>query len=385
MIDYELCKECGACQAICPVEAIKLNKNNFGFMEPVVDKEKCISCHLCDKICYQTRNIFNTTDNQVCYAARAENLEYSSTSRSGGGYRMLSDYMIKQYNAVIYGASLNGTEVIHERIVDADKLINLSGSKYVWSEHITCLKSVETDLKEGKHVVFSGLPCQVAALISYLKAKSTSTQNLLTCDIVCHGCPSNKLYKDYLIYQEKKHKTRIESIDFRNKRDFGWKTHIETLYTKKGMIHSDVWVRIFYSHLGLRNSCFDCEYKRKERVGDISLGDCWNIEKTDSIFNDDKGTSLILVNTDKGNRIMEEIKHFFILKNIDIHNYMQPALRQSVEKPSRYDEFWKSYVLNGFEYVLKEFVRYGVNRKVRFFFKFVYYRVNKIISNRIFK
>lgn len=379
MITSELCKGCGACQAVCPTDALLLTNNSNGFDIPRVDMSKCVHCELCEKACtYTQKDIFNNQYEQIALACRSRNIKFSNSSRSGGAFRTIADYYIREYNGIVYGAAKRGTHIYYERVVDAEKLFELSGSKYVWCDHTAHLKLIGEDLKKGHHVLVSGLPCQIAAVYSYLDILKINKEKLLTCDIVCHGCPSPKLYNDYLIHQKNRYHNEILAIDFRNKHDFGWKAHIETLTFAKRKVHSDIWTKIFYSHLGLRNSCFYCQYKSLRRVGDVSLADCWNIEKTKSQFNDDKGTSLILVNNANGRNIIETTKNRLLFESVEIVDFMQPALKKSVDKPAEYDVFWKDYECSGFEYVLKKYIKYDIKKKLRFIIKIAYYRFKKM-------
>lgn len=132
-----------------------------------------------------------------------------------------------------------------------------------------------------------------------MKIKKIDSSKLITIDIVCHGCPSKKVFDDYIDFQCRRYNDKLIEFQFRNKKDFGWIPHIETLYFQNKKVYSDIWSRTFYSHYALRNSCFSCEYKSTNRVGDISLADAWNIEKTDSCLNDAKGANLVLLNSGK--------------------------------------------------------------------------------------
>lgn len=381
MINSEYCKSCGACEAVCPVGALLLVEKRNGFKTPVIDSKECINCGLCHRACALTRAIIGDLDSkQEIFAARSNNVTFCSTSRSGGVFRTLAEYIVKHDYAVIYAAAQNGAIMEYERTEHSQNLFRFAGSKYVWIDHTYYLKKIGEDLNNGRIVLFSGLPCQVASVLAYLKIKRISCKNLLTCDIICHGCPSPRLFQDYLTYQESRYKDKIAAIDFRNKKIYGWKAHIETLYMNQKRIHSDIWAKIFYSHYGFRNSCFYCEYKDIKRVGDFTLGDCWNIEKTSSVLNDDNGTSLLFVNSKKGKQYLSGLKCDIYMERIDLRDFMQPALEKSVEKPSNYEAFWKAYEERGFTYILKNFIGYTFKRKFWFYIKHIYYRVTRLIK-----
>lgn len=376
MIDISLCRNCGACAEVCPVSALEMKLEKNGFKYPYLEKDKCIDCGLCHKVCDRMCSSSLKPVKQT-YAARSNSAEICGKCRSGGVFFVLADKVIRQFNGVVYGVSINGTDVEFSRVVECEQLESLVGSKYVWVDHTKKFKEIENDLNKGTVVLISGLPCQVDSIKNYLDIKNVNQEKLILCDIICHGAPSPKLYKDYICYQENKYGESVKFIDFRNKKNFGWKAHIETLYMKR-VIHSDLWTKIFYSHLGLKNSCFECPYKSKKRAGDISLGDCWNIEKSNLMFNDDKGTSLLLVNSDKGLYWIERILEKLDFDKIELKDYMQPALEKSVDSPTNYNKFWEDYEEYGFEYVLRRYVKYNWKKKLKCKLKIIYYKFNKM-------
>lgn len=377
MIENSLCKECGACMAVCPVGAIS-NEQKNGFTHPIINLDKCINCKLCDYACdLASNNVFKKSIKQKSYVARSKEPDYFMTSRSGGFFRTISEFYVRKYSAVVYGATVSGKKVDYERVDEVSRLNVFSGSKYVWCDHRKQLYNVAKDLQDSKIVIVSGLPCQISGVISFLKIKKIDSSKLITIDIVCHGCPSKKVFDDYIDFQCRRYNDKLIEFQFRNKKDFGWSPHIETLYFQNKKVYSDIWTRTFYSHYALRNSCFSCEYKSTNRVGDISLADAWNIEKTDSCLNDDKGANLVLLNSEKGIKIFDEIRNEFNYFETDLFDFMQPALKKSVDKPAKYDLFWSDYSKNGYKYVLKRYIHYGIKEKCKFFIKKKIYSKNK--------
>ena len=381
MLNNDLCKSCAACEAVCPVEAIHMQGDDKGFYYYSVDAEKCVNCNLCSSACdIAESQVFNS--NIVTYATKSHDEKVRQESRSGGVFYEVAKAII-QNNGVVYGSALNGTKVNHIRIDCVEDISLVVGSKYVWSNHMMCFREIERDLKNEKLVFYTGLPCQVAALKAFIQCRNINDEKLILCDIICHGAPSPKLFNDYIQFQENKYRKKVLNVDFRNKKDFGWKAHIETLYFDGRIVHSDIWTRCFYSHYSLNSSCFECSYKRINRVGDFSLGDCWNIEKTNSVLNDDRGTSLLMINTKKGVQIIKTIEDRLHTEKIDINQYLQPALVHSVDKPKDYDIFWQEYHRKGFLYVLNKYIGYGIKNRLKTFIKICYYRLNKKrINNR---
>lgn len=375
MISTTLCKSCNACAAACPQNAISLLDNSQGFKRVNIDDNKCIGCGICEKVCSATEEDLLFHKNITVYAAKSLSEKVRLQSRSGGiFYELAKDILVN--GGVVYGAALVDNGARHIRLETVDELSKICGSKYVWSTHEDCFSVVVNDLKSNRQVLFSGLPCQIAGLKAYLNNDGIQNDNLILCDIICHGVSSPKLLKDYLEYMEKKYKEKVIKFDFRNKINFGWKAHLESVYFRNKTLHTDMWTNLFYSHLSLRSSCFTCRYKSTERVGDISLGDCWNIEKTDSCLNDDNGASLVLLNTEKGKHLFERLQTVY-MEEISLSDYMQPALFRSVEKPDNYDDFWRNYTEQGFSYILKTYAGNNFKGRMRTRIKVLYYKYKR--------
>ncbi|MBR3841130.1 MAG: Coenzyme F420 hydrogenase/dehydrogenase, beta subunit C-terminal domain [Erysipelotrichales bacterium] len=375
MVEKNLCKSCGACYKICPQKAINMHESKYGFAVPEIDESKCINCKLCDTVCKNT-TIKNDFKLQESYLVRTFDNNVLSQSRSGGCFMELAKYMIGKYQATVFGATLKNSEPKYIQINQLEDLVNIAGSKYVWCNHYDTFDAVVNLLKMDQYVLFSGLPCQVAGLKACLKLKCIDCEKLYTVDIVCHGCPSTKVYKDYIEMMEGIYKGKITNFNFRDKNEFGWKSHIESFSIGNKKYFSDVYTRIFYSHYALNNSCFYCDYKDVDRVGDFSLADGWGIEKTNLPLNDDKGASLVLVNNTKAGNLFNELKNNLEVFRVELKDYMQPALKKPVDKPVQYEQFWNDYD-KGIKYLLKKYIKYNFGRKIRFYAKIVYYKVKK--------
>lgn len=306
-------------------------------------------------------------DFPLVYAVKHKDMEIRMASRSGGVFTALSDVILQQ-NGVIYGCVLNERfEAVHVRTEDAKHRNFMRGSKYIQSDLKNTFQQVKADLLNGKKVLFSGTSCQIAGLKSFLGKKANN--NLLCVDIVCHGVPSPLIWQKYLNWQEETHHGNVVSVDFRNKKDFGWAAHIETLDIQNGQtkikhISSDVFKTMFYGHWILRPSCYQCPYKSTLHPGDITIADYWGIDTAAPGFNDNKGVSLVLINNDKGNKLFELIRNALDVKNTRIEDSMQPPLQAPFPEPPNRYQFWRDYEKNGFDYIAK---KYGT---VSFFAKF---------------
>ena len=221
------CCGCTACKSICPKNAISMQADNEGFLYPIINKELCINCGLCKKVCaFQNGYTRNSVVN--AYAVKHHDIKTRLSSRSGGAFIPISDYII-QNNGTVYGAAFNEDfSVSHIRAESCTERDRMKGSKYVQSELGNIFLNVQNDLKDNRYVMFSGTACQVAGLNNFLEKSKTKTDKLFTVDLVCHGVPSNKIWTDYLDYINNKHKgKKITDVNFRDK-SLGWDVHFES-------------------------------------------------------------------------------------------------------------------------------------------------------------
>lgn len=304
--DKQNCCGCMACLNICPTQCIYIKTDEEGFDYPYVDANSCIKCGLCNKVC-PILNVKNAKKPIKVYAAKNHNEEVRLKSSSGGIFTALAENTIN-YGGVVFGVSFDKDwNAVHTYTECIDKLEAFRGSKYVQSEMKTSYNDVKSFLNEGRQVLFSGTPCQIAALKNFLKKDYF---NLLTVEILCHGVPSPKVWQRYLNEKSKEYKNKhINNIYFRNKIE-GWsKYHFvidfnnSTKYDTLSFV--DPYFKGFISNLYLRPSCYECKCKNGRASSDITIADYWNIDEVLPEYNDDKGVSLILVNTEKGNTILK--------------------------------------------------------------------------------
>ena len=352
----ELCSGCTACYNVCPVNAIKMIEDEEGFKYPKIDKEKCVNCKLCEKIC---PNIKKSLDNSIieAYGVKHKNEKERMTSRSGGIFVALSDYILS-LNGVIYGAKLNNDfTVTHRRAENKEKRDKFKGSKYIQSDMERIILDVEKDLQEGRKVLFSGTACQVAAINEYIPKKYRD--NLYTCDLICHGVPSPKIFKEYLKYIENKEGKKIKSFNFRNKK-FGWSGHYETaIFDDDTEITTQYFRNLFYGHNILRPSCYKCNYANTHRPADITIADFWGIEKICPEFMDEKGVSLVFINNEKGNEWFENVKKDLDYIKCDVKKCIECTytLNQPTPMSEDREEFWKDYSNNDFEFIINKYAK----------------------------
>ena len=309
-ISEDVCTGCGACQNICPTDAIIMQNNKEGFLFPIIKEDKCISCGKCEQTCPALYPVYENSSEPKIYAAQAKD-ELRMESSSGAIFPLLAEVVIRN-GGVVCGAAFTNDyrDVQHIVISDVEGLNQLKGSKYVQSEIGLVYRELEKSLKDGKDVLFSGCPCQVAGFRRYL---GKQYNNLLLIDILCHGVPSPKSYHKYLdtIVLSGKPKDSLESFSFRDKYQFGW-TPSAYGVLKDGYYYSKaknetMWYNAFLNILNCRKSCGNCPFNRIPRQGDITLGDFWGEDGLDVSYRDGKGISLVCLNNAIGERYFEKI------------------------------------------------------------------------------
>ncbi len=375
------CCGCTACASICPKDAIKMSGDNLGFVYPEVDLEKCVECGACERVC-AFNDDYNTPENYedpIPFGVRLKDLEEVMKSRSGGAFVAFSDWVLARGGS-IYGVGFKDHFVVaHKRAVSAAARDEFRGSKYVQSNLDGIFPDVKTDLKNGKWVLFSGTGCQVAGLKAYLP--ELLQEKLITVDIVCHGVPSPKIWKDYLEYVERREKKIVTRVNFRNKKDFGWKSHKETFtlidpVTTK--ITTITYPYRFYQHVMQRPSCGVCHFCNTRRPADLTLADFWGWEKTDEDINsDNKGLSLVFVNTPKGMKVFEDVRAMFYTINPKLEDCMQTHLKEPTLPNPHDNQFKADYEKYGFEYVMKKYGNLGWRYKLKKYSTRIYNKLKK--------
>ena len=352
--DKTQCCGCTACASICPKDAIAMVPDVMGFKYPEVNASKCIECGLCEKICAFNDNYDKSLNlhEPVIYAARHKNIHEIETSRSGAAFIAISDYVLDN-GGIIYGVGYKDHfRVVHKRATTKEERNEFKGSKYVQSDLDGIFKQVKEDLKEGYTVLFSGTPCQTAGLNSFVGNKLR--ENLILVDIVCHGVPSPYIWKDYLDYIENKYKSKIVKVDFLDKSRVGWSGHIESFVFENGeKIESKIYTCLFQQNIILRPSCCKCHFTNTIRPSDITIADFWGWKNINSdINNDNKGISLVFLNTEKGVDIFDFIKDKMTVISTNLDFCMQPNLIHPSVLHSLHYKFRHDYKHNGFEYVI---------------------------------
>jgi coenzyme F420-reducing hydrogenase beta subunit len=301
------------------------------------------------------------------YAAKHKTDDVRLSSSSGGIFTAISDWYLSR-GGIVYGAAFDSAlKLRHSRATTSIGRDNFRGSKYLQSELSDVFVSVRADLQSGKDVMFVGTPCQCSGLSRYL---GKDYPKLLNCDFVCHGVPSPKIFYDYLVYVSRKFRSEITAVSFREK-VVGWHRPVfcVTLQNsqKRILFNDDQYCRLFGEHLVLRPSCHKCQFTNFNRPSDITMGDFWSIPEFNRKFDDDKGTSLVLVNTEKGRRVFDGVSGDIVSMESTCVACLQPNLTRPSKPSSDVGQFWKDYQQYGFEYVCSKYVpqRFMAWEKVR--------------------
>ena len=338
------CTGCSACSQICPKNCIAMEMDDEGFLYPKVDMGKCIKCNRCEMIC-PVLNHPDYTDHVLgAYAGYSQNIEERMTSSSGGLFSLVANKILDE-KGIVYGATLDDDHICsHMAIKKHDELYMLRGSKYVQSIIGNSYREIEDYLKKGKRVLFSGTACQCAGLKAFL---GKDYENLLIIDVLCHGVPSPKVFKRYLQNMELLYGARVKKIYFRSK-TYSWKDYsVKVIFDNNSKYEKrskdDEFMHLFLSDICLRPSCHECQFKKLERPSDITLGDAWGIQRTMPELDDDMGTSVIIIHTQRGMRVFENIKEKLIFREMDVDTLVSPNAdsRKSVLSHPNRRKFFK--------------------------------------------
>ena len=302
------CTGCSACANICPRGCITMKADSEGFLYPDVNIDMCVDCGLCEEVC-PMMNKPMTHDIKGVYGAKNKDDSVRFTSSSGGMFTLFAEDILNR-GGIVVGAALDENHTVKHCIVNSiDELPKLRGSKYVQSIIGDTYTKVRESLRAGKTVLFSGTPCQIAGLKKFL---IKPFNNLITIDVVCHGVPSPRVYRKHLAEIASKAGEPITCVRFRDKSN-GWKQGETLFFTEHSKVgapkRQEPYMRLFLNNIIIRPSCSDCAFNNKRSLADITIADYWGIDKQFPEFDDDKGVTLVIVNTESGKAIFESIKN----------------------------------------------------------------------------
>lgn len=394
-MDNSICKYCTGCRTcelLCPQKAITLKEDEEGFLVASIDKSKCINCDLCRKRCPQNLNIVNQQYNGKAYAAQIKDEKILKDSTSGGFFSALAIETIN-YGGIVFGATIDeNLFVYHISIDNLEDLELLRGSKYVYSDTLATFKEVKEHLENNRYVLYSGLPCQIAGLKSFLKK---DFEKLITVDVICHGTPNYKLFKIYKDGIEKKLKSKISKYKFRDKQKKGWGVYWSYKYRngmkqKSGGLYDDPYISCFINGTANKEACYQCKYIGfKKRPGDITIGDYWGIDIFHPKMASNKGVSAIIINSNKANKLIDKaLKRciFIETKKENISKYNK-SLIENIKRPKKRDsiyigineldslEFLNKNLKMSYKLIIKTKIRLMIPYKLRV-------KIKKVLSKK---
>lgn len=362
---HSRCSGCSACHDICPRNAISMVPDDEGFLYPQIDETRCVACGRCAEACPSLHPGKSRTPLAV-YAAKAKDDELRLKSSSGGVFSLLSWQVIAR-GGIVYGAGFDHDDwhVMHKSAENEEELADLRGSKYVQSDTRGVYAAIKDNLISGREVLFSGTPCQVAGLRTYLELQHVPTSKLLLVDVVCHAVPSPLVWRKYLAQRlaQAGSSAKIMRISFRNK-GYGWKRFSLSLCFAEGKeylrdLHADSFLRGFLSELYNRPSCHNCQCRELRGGSDLTIADYWRVHEKFPEMDDDRGTSLVLVNTEKGTDKWKTVSRECV-SCISDFNYavrINPALVRSCLPHLKRKKFFKGIGGSEFDRMIFELLK----------------------------
>lgn len=344
------CCGCHACAMVCVKHCITMTSDEEGFLYPIVDNNLCINCGLCEKVC----PIINQSKPRQplrVFAAKNKNEEIRRQSSSGGVFTSLAEIVINE-GGIVFGAQFDKDwNVIHSWTDAIEGIANFRGSKYVQSTIGDSYREAMEFLKQGRKVLFTGTPCQIAGLNKYLRKEY---DNLLTVEVVCHGVPSPKIWIEYLQMLKLKN---IGAISHKDK-STGWREYSFTIkkisneLIFKERATDNIYLKSFLKNYILRPSCFSCPAKAGRSNADISLADYWGIEKLSPEMDDNKGINFVCCNTHDGQRYINSLD--LQIKEVNYQDTIpyNACIEKSTNEPNDRQKFWEEYNKKGIKALL---------------------------------
>lgn len=363
-LNENYCCGCAACANICAHNAITMVENKKGFIVPSVDEGKCVDCGLCSSICdFKKEKLVESNINRA-YSLVINNKDILQSSTSGGAFTVISDYVLSQ-GGIVVGAVMEQDFTIHHVLTaDTTTRDRMRGSKYVQSDISDVYTTLRCALQNKQLVLFTGTPCQCAAVGSFFKGKYP---NLIFADFLCHGVPSNKMFKEHISYLEKHYGKKLISYTFRDKK-YGWNSYNNN-NTEDGRFHSkwinQVYYNFFVSNLSLRDSCFNCPYRSLHRPSDITIADFWGIEKLTGKKNHE-GVSLVMTHTDAGELIMRYAETVACIKEYPVDKIAYRIALQPSKPHKSSQRFWNVYSEKGYDGIAKTFFQNTFGNRTRY-------------------
>lgn len=355
-----------------------MEADHEGFLYPVIDDLNCINCYKCKQACPILCDERVKSDYQA-YAVINKNDVDRQTSSSGGFFSIIAKYVIENGGYVIGSCFDHNFNVMHICTDNLEELKKINGSKYLQSNLEQVFSEAKGYLRMGKLVLFTGTPCQVAGLKTFLKK---DYDNLITQDIICHGVPSPRVWSKYLDFHRKKMQDEVKNINFRHKEQswYNYKLKIEfqnnTSYECN--YQEDIYMRIYLMDFSIRPSCYQCKFKNLPRVSDYTLGDFWGVDKVFPDMFDDKGTSLLIINTVKAQKLFDSLKNLSISKKVESKDALKynPFAIKCAIRPRKRKKFFEELDKEDFFITASSFLKRSLFQKVKG-------RISNLVKNQL--
>ena len=381
--DKEFCCGCSACASVCPRHCIAMQEDDEGFIYPIVNSSTCVDCGLCEDVCHELHPYGERKPLGV-YAAINRNEATRMKSSSGGIFYLLAEKTIAA-GGVVFGARFDEQwQVVIDYAETLAAVKAFMGSKYVQARIETAYTDAKRFLKEGRKVLFSGTPCQIAGLHHFL---GKEYPNLTTVDVICHGVPSPKVWRKYLP-ELVGTSSEILNINFRDK-FYGWSNYnISIKYKRENVVEEirsqatqNIFMRAFLGDLITRTSCHSCRAKNGRSHSDITLGDFWGIENVFPDLNDDRGTSIVILHTDKGRKCVEGMGLQFQETTLDVLERYNPSYMHSAPKHPKRDVFFARLDKERVIKLIEDCTKLSLKQKIRLALR----RCKSVVKKEIIK
>lgn len=365
-VSVQECTLCGACVNTCPADAISFSKPYLDFCYPQVKEDICIRCNQCEQACPILGNKGKPDEGYpVAFAAKSENDSMRMRSSSGGAFYELASQMLRDGGYVCGAVFDDKFHVKHILSNAKEDILRMMGSKYAQSDVGYCYREIKDVLEKGYKVLFSGCPCQVAGLRTFLRKEYP---NLLLVELICHGIPSDQMLQTYIGMQERKYGARLTRMEFRNKKK-GWHNSSVRMEFENHRIYSisytaDAHTIGFLRNITLKSSCYDCHFRNFTAGSDIIMGDFWGAE-VELPEDDNKGISAILVNSGKGMDIIDRCNLALTPANVEtVIKYNKNLLCSAAPSPQR-SSFYAHADTNGLEETIRIYLEESTIQKLK--------------------
>ena len=361
------CTGCSACASACPKQCISMEADTEGFWYPKIEQKSCVNCGVCEKVCPVLHKRESASESPLAYAAFHPDEAVRLESSSGGMFSLLAAEMIRR-GGVVFGAAFDSRlNAEHSYSKTEADLKRFRGSKYVQSRIGPSYEEARCFLESGRPVLFSGTPCQIAGLKSFL---GKEYEGLICQDVVCHGVPSSKVWRKYLDFQQSAEQSKVEQAFFRDK-THGWVDFSLSLEFQNGKEHvqtldSDLYMRAFLRNLSLRPSCYNCAFKMPYGQSDITLADFWGIRTVDAEMFDDRGVSLVLTHTEKGKCFFFQAAKEAVFREEDWRQALRfnPAAHRSAALPANRRAFFEKLDTEDFKALVSKYAAVPLREKI---------------------